>query len=213
MLNIIKTGVIISIIGGLLIGCEDDVDTIPEIDHPLTGVYTLTELTINVEATTIRDTTLAFVVPQNGVDSVAIPAGSLILVESELYTDADAEPIGGTVTLSSDLSANLAGSLPINWGTGCVPSIVITSGLDYDGVWSADTSTGVFTLDLVLDPLDIDGSYSLSENQLEVTYIATLNNDERMISSATYLGADVLVSPACLPVSTVTERILKLTLN
>jgi hypothetical protein len=102
--------------------------------------------------------------------------------------------------------------LPVNWGTGCVPSIII-SGLTSDGTWSADTSTGVFTLDLVVDALDIDGSFTLSGDQLEVLYASMLSNDERTISSVTYLGADVLVSPTCLPVSTVTERILKLTLN
>ncbi len=212
MTNIIRAGVIILIVGGLLIGCEDD-ETSPVIDHPLTGVYSLTEMTINVEATTLSDTTLFFIAPQNGVNSVMIPVGTQILVESELYTDADTEPIGGIVTLNSDLSANLAGSLPINWGTGCVPSVVVTSGLDYDGVWSADTSSGVFTLDLVLDPLDIDGSYSLTGNQLEVTYIATLDNDERTISTVNYMGADVAVVSACLPVSTVTERILTLSMN
>ncbi|MBT3228107.1 MAG: hypothetical protein HOD43_10735 [Candidatus Marinimicrobia bacterium] len=212
MLNIIRAGVIISIIGGLLIGCEDDVDTIPEIDHPLTGVYTLTEMTIDVEATSLRDTTLAFVVPQNGVDSITINAGTLVLFETELYTDSDPEPIGGTVSLRSDLSGTLSGNLPVNWGTGCVPSIII-SGLTSDGTWSADTSTGVFTLDLVVDALDIDGSFTLSGDQLEVLYASMLSNDERTISSVTYLGADVLVSPTCLPVSTVTERILKLTLN
>ena len=212
MLNIIRAGVIISIIGGLLIGCEDDVDTIPEIDHPLTGVYTLTEMTIDVEATSLRDTTLAFVVPQNGVDSITINAGTLVLFETELYTDSDPEPIGGTVSLRSDLSGTLSGNLPVNWGTGCVPSIII-SGLTSDGTWSADTSTGVFTLDLVVDALAIDGSFTLSGDQLEVLYASMLSNDERTISSVTYLGADVLVSPTCLPVSTVTERILKLTLN
>ena len=164
MLNIIRAGVIISIIGGLLIGCEDDVDTIPEIDHPLTGVYTLTEMTIDVEATSLRDTTLAFVVPQNGVDSITINAGTLVLFETELYTDSDPEPIGGTVSLRSDLSGTLSGNLPVNWGTGCVPSIII-SGLTSDGTWSADTSTGVFTLDLVVDALDIDGSFTLSDRK------------------------------------------------
>jgi hypothetical protein len=146
------------------------------------------------------------------VDSITINAGTLVLFETELYTDSDPEPIGGTVSLRSDLSGTLSGNLPVNWGTGCVPSIII-SGLTSDGTWSADTSTGVFTLDLVVDALDIDGSFTLSGDQLEVLYASMLSNDERTISSVTYLGADVLVSPTCLPVSTVTERILKLTLN
>ena len=211
MLNIIRVGVIISIIGGLLIGCEDDEAT-PEINHPLTGEYTLTEMTINVEATTLRDTTLAFIIPQNGVDSVTIAAGTLILVESDLYTDADTNPIGGTVTLRNDFSGTLSGNLPVNWGTGCAPSVQI-SGLTSDGTWSADTTTGTFTLDLVLDALDIDGSFSLSSDHLEVIYESMQSVDERTISSVSYMGANVAVTPACLPVSTVTERILTLTFN
>jgi len=195
----------------LLIGCEDDEAT-PEINHPLTGEYTLTEMIINVEATTLRDTTLAFIAPQNGVDSVTIAAGTLILVESDLYTDADTNPIGGTVVLRGDLSGTLSGNLPVNWGTGCAPSVQI-SGLTSDGTWSADTTTGTFTLDLVLDALDIDGSFSLSSDHLEVIYASMLSNDQRMISSVSYMDADVAVTPACLPVSTVTERILTLTFN
>jgi hypothetical protein len=211
MLNIIRVGVIISIIGGLLIGCEDD-EVTPDIDHPLTGEYVLREMTINVEATTLRDTTLAFSTPQNGVDSVTIAAGTLILVESDLYTDTDSDPIGGTVVLRGDLSGTLSGNLPVNWGTGCAPSVQI-SGLTSDGTWSADTTTGTFTLDLVLDALDIDGSFSLSSDHLEVIYASMLSNDQRMVSSVSYMDADVAVTPACLPVSTVTERILTLTFN
>ncbi len=212
MLNIIRAGMIISIIGGLLIGCEDD-DTTPEINHSLTGEYTLTEMTIHVEATTLRDTTLAFIIPQNGVDSVTIDAGTLILVESDLYTNADTiNPIGGTVTLRNDLSGTLSGDLPVNWGSGCAPSILISS-LTSDGTWSADTTSGVFTLDLVVDALDIDGFFALEGDQLEVTYLAHDGLDERMISSVNYLGSDVGVLPACIPVATVTERILTLTFN
>ena len=211
MIKIIRAGMIISIIGGLLIGCEDDEAT-PENNHPLTGEYTLTEMTINVESTTLRDTTLAFMTAQNGVDSVTIAAGTLVLVESDLYTDTDSDPIGGTVTLRNDLSGTLSGNLPVNWGTGCLPSVLI-SGLTSDGTWSADTTTGVFTLDLVVDALDIDGSFSLSSDHLEVLYASTLNNDERTISSVSYMGADVAVTPTCLPVSTFTERVLTLTFN
>ena len=211
MLNIIRAGLIISIIGGLLIGCEDD-EVTPENIHPLTGEYTLTEMTIQVESTTLRDTTLTFTTSQNGEDSVSILAGTLILVESDLYTDADSDPIGGTVTLRNDLSGTLSGNLPVNWGTGCSPSVLI-SGLTSDGTWSADTTSGVFTLDLVVDALDIDGSFSLSSDHLEVLYASTVNNDERMISSVSYLGTDVAVTPACLPVSTFTERVLTLTSN
>jgi len=211
MLNIIRAGVILLFIGGLIVSCEDTEST-PENTHALTGVYTLTEMTINVEATTVQSTTLAFVSSQDGVDSVTIDAGSVILVESELYTDDDADPIGGTVTLEDDLSGNLQGFLPVNWGTGCAPSILI-SALGSDGVWSADTTTGVFTLDLVVDQLDIDGLFALDGQQLEVTYVATMPGDERIISSVTYMGAEVAVNPVCVPVSTVTERILKLTRN
>jgi|SaaInlStandDraft_6_1057023.scaffolds.fasta_scaffold37048_2 hypothetical protein len=213
MLNIIRAGVIISIIGGLLIGCEDDEAT-PENIHPLTGEYTFTEMTINVESTTLRDTTLAFTTSQNGVDSVTISAGTLILIESDLYTDADSIPIGGTVILRDNLSGTLSGKLPINWGTGCAPNVIIsTSPLTSDGFWSADTTTGVFTLDLVLDALDIDGFFSLSSDRLEVIYASILSNDERVISSVSYMDADVAVTPTCVPVSTVTERILRLSFN
>ncbi len=211
MLNIIRAGMIILIAGGLLIGCEDD-EVTPENNHPLTGVYSLTEMTITVESTTLRDTTLAFITPQNGIDSVAIAAGTLILIESDLYTNTDTDPVGGTVTLRNDLSGTLSGNLPVNWGTGCAPSVLI-SGLTSDGTWSADTTTGMFTLDLVVDALDIDGSFTLEGDQLEVTYLAHDGHDERMISTINYLGANVAVLPTCLPVSTVTERILKLTLN
>ncbi|MBT3254115.1 MAG: hypothetical protein HN995_10640 [Candidatus Marinimicrobia bacterium] len=211
MLNIIRAGLIISIIGGFLIGCEDD-ETTPEINHPLTGVYTLTEMTINVESTTLRDTTLAFVTSQDGVDSVTIDAGTLILVEEDLYTDTDTDPIGGTVTLRNDLSGTLSGNLPVNWASGCAPSVLIST-LTSDGTWSADTTTGVFTLDLVVDALDIDGSFSLSSDHLEVLYESMLSNDERTISVVSYMDADVAVIPACLPVTTVTERILTLTFN
>jgi len=211
MLNIIRAGVIIAILGGLFIGCEDDEAT-SEITHALAGVYTLSEMTITVEATTLHDTTLALIVPQNGVDSVTIAAGTLILIESDLYTNADTDPIGGTVTLRNDLSGTLSGNLPVNWGTGCAPSVIISS-LTSDGTWSADTTTGVFTLDLVVDALDIDGSFSLSEDHLEVTYVDMLTNDERMVSKVSLSDSDVAVIPACLPVSTVTERILTLTFN
>ncbi|MBC8376306.1 MAG: hypothetical protein H8E26_09675 [FCB group bacterium] len=207
MLNIIRAGLIISIIGGLLIGCEDDEAT-PENNHPLTGEYTLAEMTINVEATTLRDTTLAFITPQDGVDSVTITAGTLILVESDLYTDTGADSIGGKVTLRDDLTGTLAGRLPVNWGTGCEP-IILVSDLGSDGIWSADTTTGVFTLDLVLDALDIDGTLSVSSDHLEVIYESMLSNDERTISTVN----DIAINPACLPVSTVTERILTLTFN
>ncbi len=211
MLKIKKAGLIVFIVGGLLVGCEDE-STPSEVQLPLTGAYTLTEMIVNLAATTLRDTMLAFVNPQSGVDSVSIDAGTLVLVSSEIYTDADAVPIGGTVTLRNDLSSTLAGNLPVNWGTACAPSILI-SGLSYDGIWSADTSTGVFTLDLVVDQLDIDGFFTITGEHLEVIYESTVTHDERTISSVNYNGASVAVTPVCLPVSTVTERVLKLTLN
>jgi len=211
MLNIIRAGVTILIIGALLTGCEGDEAT-PENIHALTGVYTLTEMTIIVEATTLEDSKLAFIFPQDGVDSVSIEAQSLVLVESEVYTDDDDDPIGGTVTLRDDLSGTLSGLLPVNWGTGCAPVLLI-SDLGSDGVWSADTSSGVFALDLVVDLLDIDGTFTLVGDQLEVIYESFTTNDERKISSVNYHGDDVGVFPVCLPVSTVTQRIMKLTLN
>lgn len=199
------------LIGLVLVGCEDD-PIVQDDEHPLTGVYTLTEMTISVEATTVGSNTLAFAIPQAGEDSVTIEPGTLILTEFDLYTDEDTDPIGGTVTLRSDLSGTLAGNLPVNWGTGCAPSILI-SGLSSDGVWSADTSSGVFTLDLVVDQLDIDGFFTLNGNALEVVYDSSMPGDERVISSVSHLGAEVAVVPVCLPVATVTRRVLSLTLN
>jgi hypothetical protein len=208
MLKIIKAGVIISIIGGLFVSCEND-EAAPEIEHPLTGQYTLTEMTINVEATTLRDTTLAFITPQNGEDSITISAGTLILVESDLYTDADPDPIGGTVTLRNDMSGTLSGNLPVNWGTGCAPSVLI-SGLTSDGTWSADTTTGIFTLDLVVDALDIEGNFSMVGDQLEIRYFTQTPADQRMINTLPINGSDVPVEQTCIAVSTITERVMLL---
>ncbi|NQV51438.1 MAG: hypothetical protein HQ507_13145 [Candidatus Marinimicrobia bacterium] len=210
MLKIKRSGMIAAILGCFLIGCEEE-EAPPELLLPLVGTYTLTEMIINDEAITLRDTLLAFVNPQNGVDSVSIGAGTLILVASDIYTDADTTPIGGTVTLNNNSSATLAGLLPVNWGTGCQPFLLI-SDLGSDGAWSADTSTGIFTLDLVVDQLDIDGFFTLTGDHLEVIYESTVTNDERIISRVNYNGASVAVTPVCLPVSTVTERVLKLTL-
>jgi len=148
MSEIKKYGLIIFLIAGLIVGCEDD-DPLVENSPPLTGVYTLTNMVINVDATTLSDTTLAFMTPQNGLDSLTIPAGTLILTTSTNYSDQDSVPIGGTVTLSGDGSANLSGLLPVNWGSGCQPVLLI-SDLGSDGTWSADTSTGIFDLDLVI---------------------------------------------------------------
>jgi len=211
MSEIKKYGLIIFLIAGLIVGCEDD-DPLVENSPPLTGVYTLTNMVINVDATTLSDTTLAFMTPQNGLDSLTIPAGTLILTTSTNYSDQDSVPIGGTVTLSGDGSANLSGLLPVNWGSGCQPVLLI-SDLGSDGTWSADTSTGIFDLDLVTDLLDINGSFVLMGDQLEVTYEAYDGHDDRVISSVRYLEVDVSVTPACLPVSTVTERVLTLSLD
>jgi len=211
MMNIKKAGLMLIIVGGLLIGCEDE-QSPPDIILPLSGTYSLNEMTINVEAISLSDTLLIFSSPQNGVEHIQIPAGTEILSSSLVYTDHDNLPIGGTVILRNDGSAHLEGTLPNNMGTGCQP-LVMMAQPSSDGTWSADTTTGVFSIDLVLDALDIDGSFVLSGNQLEVTYIATVNQDERMISSVAYLGENVPVSPVCLPVSTVTERILRLTRN
>jgi len=211
MKNFTRMGFVFTIIVGLLVGCEDD-ETTPEVDHPLTGEYTLFEMVINVESTTLRDTSLAFTTPQNGQDSILIPAGTIIRVESDLYTENDSDPIGGTVVLRNDLSGTLSGNLPVNWGSGCAPNILIST-LTSDGSWSADTTTGVFTLDLVVDALDIDGTFSMMNDHLEVTYASILDNDERTISTVSYMDADVSVVPTCIPVSTDTERILKLSIN
>ena len=211
MLKIIRAGIIISIIAGLMVGCEDD-DSTPEIEHPLSGDYSFTEMTVHVESTTLNDSKLAFVTQQDGVDSVTIDAGSLVLVEMLTYTDVDDIPISGTVNLRNDGSAHLQGTLPNNVGTGCNPIIAMLEPSS-DGTWSADTSTGTFSIDLVFDALDIDGTFILEGNQLNILYSAFDGHDERTISSVNYMGADVAVEPTCLPVSTVTERVLKLTLN
>lgn len=211
MKNFTRAGLIITIVLGFLVGCEGD-ETTPELDHPLAGEYTLYEMVIMVESTTLRDTVLAFTSSQNGQDSVTIAAGTMIKVESDVYTNTDTDPIGGTVVLRNDMSGTLSGNLPVNWGSGCAPNILIST-LTSDGSWSADTTTGVFTLDLVVDALDIDGSFSIMDDHLEVIYASILNNDQRMVSSINYQGSDVPVIPACLPVSTDTERILKLTIN
>ena len=195
-----------------LMGCEEDSEDISEISIPLSGAWTLTEMTINMDATTVRDTLLAFASPQDGVDSILVSAGSLVLATSIEYSDADPTPIGGTVTLNNDGTGNLSGLLPINWGTGCAPSVII-SALGSDGSWAADTTTGTFSLDLVVDQLDIDGTFTLIGDQLEVTYVAYNSNDEGMLSSVNYMDADVAIVPSCVPVSSVTERVLKLTLN
>ncbi|MCF7823693.1 MAG: hypothetical protein K9N35_05925 [Candidatus Marinimicrobia bacterium] len=213
MIHINKAGLIAFLIGGLLIGCEETKDDPSEgIPLPLAGTYTLTEMTITTEATTLRDTSLTFIATQNGLSFVTIDAGTLILTTSAHYTDQDATPVGGTVDLNNDSTATLAGLLPVNWGTGCQPLILISQ-LASDGKWAADTTTSTFSIDLVIDQLDINGTYSLLGDQLEIRYTALETADERMISTVTYLGNDTAVIPACLPVSTVTERIMKLTLN
>ncbi len=203
-------GIILSVIGGLLIGCEeaeDDPAILPTL--PLAGTYTLTEMTINMDATLLRDTVLVFITPQNGVDTVFISAGETILSTTTLYTDNDATPIGGTVVLENDSSATLHGLLPVNWGTGCAPNVLI-SDLGSGGTWAADTTTGLFELDLVVDALDIDGYIVITDDLIEVHYEALVSNDERMITSVSYMGSEVPVNPACVAVSTVTERILTL---
>lgn len=196
----------------LFFGCEEGETDEPELAHPLNGTYTLTEMTINVSARTIEDITVQFTEQQGGLDSIQIAADTQVLSTSTLYTDHDLIPIGGTVILGQGEIANLDGYLPVNGGTGCEPLIGIIH-LTSDGMWTADTSTGNFSLDLIVDALDIYGSYTLEDDLLEVTYEAAVSPDYRMISTINHLGVDTAIEPDCITVSTITERVLKLTLN
>ena len=199
------------IIGSLVIlGCEDAPD-IPDPILPLSGDYSLTDMTISVVATTVRDTVVSFLAPYNNSETYLLPANRQVLRSSVDYSNQDTDPIGGTVILRNYGSAHLGGLLPVNWGTGCEPVLLI-SALSSDGTWSADTSDGTFSIDLVVDALDIDGTFSLNGNQLEIRYFTTVEIDERPIDSVLVDDVTVAIVPGCFSVSTVTERILKLTI-
>ena len=200
------------IIGSLVIlGCEDSPDVLEPI-LPLSGDYSLTDMTISVVATTVRDTVVSFLTPYNNSETYLIPAHSQILRSSVDYSNQDTDPIGGTVTLRNYGSAHLGGLLPVNWGTGCEPVLLI-SALSSDGTWSADTSDGTFSIDLVVDALDIDGTFSLNGNQLEIRYFTVVEVDERPVSSVNIDGMDVEIVPGCFSVTTVTERVMTLTVT
>jgi hypothetical protein len=192
----------------LVVGCEEELP--PEIELPLSGTYTLTQIEINEVANTLSDTIVNFIAAQNGIISFSVDAGTKVLETSTVYSTQDSIPIGGTITLNNDESARLSGSLPIP--NGCKPTLVL-AGLGSDGVWSVDTSLGTFSINLVVDALDIDGSYTLVGDQLVVRYESVNGDDERLVSQISYLGVEAAVSPICLPVSTVTERIMSLTLD
>ncbi|NQV15860.1 hypothetical protein HQ531_10420 [bacterium] len=211
MLEFKKLGLIVLLAGGLLLSCEED-ESPPENILPLSGTYALYEMTINIEANTLRDTIVHFNTTQNGIDSIQIEAGTQVVNSSTSYSDQDSVPIGGTVILRNDGSAKLNGDLPVNVGSGCLPIIVILT-LDSDGVWSADTTDGTFSVDLVFDALDIDGTYSLAGDQMEIRYDTIVENDERLITTVNYLGVDTAIEPGCVAVSTITERIMHLTLE
>jgi len=210
MMNLPKVVIATVLLGVLFSACEDE--AIDGIMLPLAGTYTLNEMTINVEATTLNDTSVHFLVTQNGMDSVQLDAGTSAVNLSDHYTDQDTNPIGGVITLNNDGSASLTGGLPVNVGSGCQPILTILE-LSSDGSWQADTSSGTFSIDLVYDALDIDGGYILNGDQLEVRYLSIEENDERVISKIDYEGVEVGIVPMCIPVSSITERVMKLTLN
>ena len=202
---------IVTVLMGYIIACSET-EPLAEDTLPLAGSYTLVGLTINVEATTLRDTTVTFLTPQGGDSIATISAGTLILITSTNYTDQDSTPIGGTVELANDGSAQLNGFLPANYGSGCQPYVIIAN-LASDGTWLADTSQGVFSLDLVIDQLDIVGTFSRDGNQLEVRYSAVEDHDERMIEVVNYQSATTGIVPMCIPVATTTERVMTLALD
>ncbi len=193
-----------------LITCEED--SLPEVELPLAGTYTLTDMTINVEASTLRDTLVYFITAQNGVDSIQIDSGTLVLSGTTNYSNQDSIPITGTICLHNDASASLGGDLPVNVGSGCLPNITILN-FNSDGTWLADTTNGTFAIDLVFDALDINGTYVLLGDQIEISYDIVEENDERMIYSINYLGTEATIIPMCIPVASITERIMTLTLN
>ena len=120
MVKLNRFGLSLLIIGGLIVGCEED--STPEVLLPLAGNYSLNEMTINVEAHTLRDTLLTFAIAQDGVESIQIDAGTFVLSTSTLYTDHDSIPISGTIILRNNGTATLDGILPVNFGTGCAPN-------------------------------------------------------------------------------------------
>jgi len=191
--------------------CEEDSDD-SDIILPLNGTYALTNLTISEEARSINDTTLTLLDTLNGALSYYLSANTLVKSSSTSYTDQDASPISGTVTLNNDGSASLSGSLPVNWGTGCNPFLQISS-LSSDGDWAADTSLATFSLDLVVDALDINGTFSLTGNQIEIRYTTLNEADQRIINTVPNDGAGLAVELTCLAVSTTTERVMLLTIQ
>ncbi len=210
MLSLQKTTSGILLLASLFIGCEEE--TLSENIIPLAGTYTLHEMTIYVEATTLRDTMVYFLISENGMDSVQLDANTALSESVAFYSDQDSIPIGGVITLNNDGSASLTGGLPVNVGSGCEPILTILE-LSSDGSWLADTTSGTFSIDLVYDALDIDGNYTLTDNQLEVSYFSADENDERVISTIAYNGADVAIVPMCIPISSITKRVMVLTLD
>lgn len=211
MMNLPKMGLIFVLISSLFLACEEE-DILEDLPLPLAGTYTLSSITIAVGATTLRDTMIHFGSSQNGIDSLQLNHQTQVLNSSILYSNTDENPVGGTILLNNDGSANLNGDLPVNFGTGCYPLILVST-LTSDGIWSVDTTTGTFEIDLVLDALDIDGTYTLDGDHIEIRYFTLVEIDERMISSVSYEGVDTEIIPMCIPVSTITERIMQLTLN
>ena len=134
------------------------------------------------------------------------------MTEYAEYSNQDSVPISGEVVLENDGSATLSGMLPVNWGSGCNPFLLISS-LASDGNWAADTSSGTFSIDLVVDALDIDGTFSYVGDQLEIRYSILYEADQRMIGSIPVNGEQVAVETTCIAASTVTERVLLMTIE
>jgi len=204
----IITAASLLLLSSMMYHCDDDTEVLETI-LPLSGSYNLTNLTISVEATTINDTTITLLEAVNGSTSYSLMGNTLLLTEYAEHSILDSVPISGLVVLENDGSATLSGMLPVNWGTGCAPFELISS-LASDGTWSADTTTGTFSIDLVVDALDIEGNFSMVGDQLEIRYFTQTPADQRMINTLPINGSDVPVEQTCIAVSTITERVMLL---
>lgn len=208
MLKINRTVVWLPFLLITLLGCEEN-GTEAEPEHPLTGTYTLLELLVNTDVTSNVDTTFQFVEPQDGDTAADVSTGDLVLVESLRYLTTDLPPISGTAILNADGSATLSGELPVNISLTCFPQYTMIPFYS-DGFWTADTSTGEFTIDLVQDALDIAGNYLLEEQGDRLSIIYSSVSDTAKVGMTRLLldASTVAVQPLCLPATTETERTL-----
>jgi hypothetical protein len=197
-------------LSAFLYNCEEE--DVADESLPLSGSYLLTNMTISTVATSINDTTLTLLEPVNGSTTYFLPANTVLMTEYAEYSNQDSVPISGEVNLENDGSATLGGLLPVNWGSGCNPFLLISS-LASDGNWAADTSSGTFSIDLVVDALDIDGSYAYVGDQLEIRYSILYDEDQRMVDSIPVNGTQVAIETTCIAVSTVTERVLLMSIE